>query len=45
MAAGSFTTDVTATRKRARQKTEEGAVTGSYAKDPDEVIAVLNVGA
>ena len=42
MAAGSFTTDVTAIGKRARQKMEEGPVTSSYAKDPDEVIAVLN---
>jgi bacterioferritin len=42
VAAGSFTTDVTAIRKRARQKMEEGPVTSSYGKDPDEVIAVLN---
>jgi len=39
---GSFTTDVTAIRERARQKMEEGPVTGSYGKDPKEVIAVLN---
>jgi bacterioferritin len=42
MAAGSFSADVTAIRERARQKMEEGAVTGSYGKDPKEVIAVLN---
>lgn len=42
MAAGSFTTDITAIRERARQKMEEGPVTGSYGKDPKEVIAVLN---
>jgi len=42
MPAGSFTTDVTAIRERARQKMEEGPVTGSYGKDPKEVIAVLN---
>jgi bacterioferritin len=42
MAAGSFTADITAIRERARQKMEEGPVTGSYGKDPKEVIAVLN---
>ena len=42
MPAGSFTTDITAIRKRARQKMEEGPVTSSYGKDPKEVIAVLN---
>ena len=42
MAEGSFTTDITAIRKRARQKMEEGPVTASYGKDPDDVIAVLN---
>ena len=42
MPAGSFTTDIAAIRKRARQKMEEGPVTGSYGKDPKEVIAVLN---
>ena len=42
MPAGSFTADITAIRKRARQKMEEGPVTGSYGKDPKEVIAVLN---
>jgi bacterioferritin len=40
VAAGSFTTDVTAIRKRARQKMDEGPVTSSYGKDPKEVIAV-----
>jgi bacterioferritin len=42
MPAGSFTTDVAAIRERARQKMEEGPVTGSYGKDPKDVIAVLN---
>jgi bacterioferritin len=42
MAEGSFTADIAAIRDRARQKIEEGPVTGSYGKDPKEVIAVLN---
>ncbi len=42
MPAGSFTADITAIRERARQKMGEGPVTGSYGKDPREVIAVLN---
>jgi bacterioferritin len=42
MPAGSFTADIAAIRDRARQKMEEGPVTGSYGKDPGEVIAVLN---
>jgi bacterioferritin len=42
MAAGSFTTDITAIRKRAQQKMEEGPVTESYGKKPEDVIAVLN---
>ena len=42
MTAGSFTTDITAIRKRARQKMDEGPVTSSYGKDPEDVIAVLN---
>ena len=42
MPTGSFTADITAIRERARQKMEEGPVTGSYGKDPKEVIAVLN---
>jgi bacterioferritin len=42
MPEGSFTTDITAIRERARQKMEEGPVTASYGKDPKEVIAVLN---
>ena len=41
MPTGSFTADITAIRERARQKMEEGPVTGSYGKDPQEVIAVL----
>ena len=42
MPAGSFTADITAIRERAREKMEEGPVTGSYGKDPKDVIAVLN---
>jgi bacterioferritin len=42
MPTASFTADITAIRKRARQKMEEGPVTGSYGKEPKEVIAVLN---
>jgi bacterioferritin len=42
MPAGSFTTDITAIRERARQKMEQGPVTVSYGKDPKDVIAVLN---
>ena len=41
MPAGSFTTDISAIRERARQKMEEGPVTGSYGKGPKEVIAVI----
>jgi bacterioferritin len=42
MPGGSFTADISAIRERARQKMEEGPVTGSYGKDPKEVVAVLN---
>ena len=42
MLGGSFTADITAIRERARQQMEEGPVTGSYGKDPKDVIAVLN---
>jgi bacterioferritin (cytochrome b1) len=42
MPAGSFTTDITAIRERARQKMEEGSVTSSYGKNPEDVISVLN---
>jgi bacterioferritin len=42
MPGGSFTADITAIRERARQKMEQGPVTGSYGKDPKEVIAMLN---
>jgi hypothetical protein len=42
MPGGSFTADITAIRERARQKMEQGPVTGSYGKDPKDVIAVLN---
>jgi hypothetical protein len=44
MPAGSFTADITAIRERARQKMEEGPVTGSYGKDRGKVIAVLEHG-
>jgi bacterioferritin len=40
MTTGSFTADITAIRRQARQKMEEGPVTGSYGKDPEDVIAV-----
>jgi bacterioferritin len=42
MPAGSFSADISAIRERARQKMEQGPVTGSYGKDPREVVAVLN---
>jgi bacterioferritin len=43
MAAGSFTSDITAIRKRAREKMEDGPVTESYGdKKPEDVIDVLN---
>jgi bacterioferritin len=42
MPAGRFTADIAAIRERARQKMEDGPVTGSYGKDPGDVIAVLN---
>jgi bacterioferritin len=42
MPGGSFTADITAIRERARQRIEEGPVTGSYGKDPEDVVAVLN---
>jgi bacterioferritin len=42
MPGGSFTADITAIRQRARQRMEEGPVTGSYGKDPEDVVAVLN---
>lgn len=42
MTAGSFSADIAAIRDRARQKMEQGPVTGSYGKDPKEVISVLN---
>jgi bacterioferritin len=42
MTSGSFTADITAIRKRAMQKMEDGPVTGAYGKDPKAVIAVLN---
>ena len=42
MPGGSFTADITAIRERARQRMGEGPVTGSYGKDPGDVVAVLN---
>ena len=42
MLGGSFTADITAIRERARRRMEEGPVTGSYGKDPEDVVAVLN---
>jgi bacterioferritin len=42
MPAGSFSADIAAIRERARQKMDQGPVTGSYGKDPGEVISVLN---
>lgn len=38
----SFSIDVAAIRDRARQKMDEGAVTESYGKDPDQVTRILN---
>jgi bacterioferritin len=42
MPQGSFSADITAIRERARRKMDEGPITGSYSKDPKEVISVLN---
>jgi bacterioferritin len=42
MTAGSFSADITAIRDRARQKMDQGPVTGSYGKNPEDVISVLN---
>lgn len=42
MPPGSFSADIAAIRDRAREKMEQGPVTGSYGKDPTEVISVLN---
>jgi bacterioferritin len=42
MPEGSFSADIAAIRERARKKMDEGPVTGSYGKDPKEVISVLN---
>jgi bacterioferritin len=42
MAGQSFSIDVAAIRDRARQKMEQGPVTGSYGKDADEVVGILN---
>ena len=41
MAAGSFTTDITAIRERARQKMEEGPVTSSYGKHADDIVDLV----
>jgi bacterioferritin len=37
-----FKTDLTLIRKRAREKMSDGAVTGAYLADRDQVISVLN---
>ncbi|MDX6390312.1 MAG: bacterioferritin [Streptosporangiaceae bacterium] len=42
MADSSFSADVSAIRERARQKMDQGPVTGSYGKDAAEVVALLN---
>ena len=39
---GSFVTDITAIRKRAREKLERGAITDNYGGDVDTAIALLN---
>jgi bacterioferritin len=39
---GTFVTDITAIRKRAREKLEKGAVTDNYGGDVDTSIALLN---
>ena len=43
MPSGSFTADITAIRKRARQKMEEGPVTGSHGKEEhaDDLVDLL----
>jgi bacterioferritin len=42
MAGSNFSVDVAAIRERAREKMDQGPVTDSYGKRPDEVISVLN---
>ncbi|HEY3585935.1 MAG TPA: DUF892 family protein [Myxococcaceae bacterium] len=39
---GTFVTDITAIRKRAREKLDKGAVTDNYGGDVDTAIALLN---
>jgi len=39
---GTFQADIEAIRKRAREKMEDGAVTGAYKADPNKVVEVLN---
>ena len=39
---GTFVTDITAIRKRAREKLDKGAVTENYGGDVDTAIALLN---
>jgi len=39
---GTFQADIEAIRKRAREKMEDGAITGAYKADPNKVIEVLN---
>lgn len=43
MPESSFSADIAAIRDRARQKMEDGPVTGSYGKDPEKVISVLTL--
>lgn len=37
-----FKTDLEAIRKRAREKMEQGAITGAYLADREQVLSVLN---
>ena len=39
---GTFQADIEAIRKRAREKMEDGAITGAYKADPNKVVEVLN---
>ena len=39
---GSFFTDISEIRRRARQSIKEGAVTGGYKADPEAVVKILN---
>lgn len=37
-----FKTDLEAIQKRAREKMEQGAITGAYLADREQVLSVLN---